>query len=95
MAGAWLIFFEDDEVKDEVFSGEGAEDAARYRLEQCKMNWACHLFQEVDDGNEFSYSWMRMKLDADSNWQKKGGLYWHWKHGHKNIKEAFELLINT
>lgn len=40
---AWLIFFEDTEVKPELFMGEGAEAAARYRHKELLLRWNCHL----------------------------------------------------
>ena len=40
---AWVILFEDAEVKPEVFIGEGAEQAARHRFKKCLLNWNCHL----------------------------------------------------
>lgn len=44
----WLIYFLDNEIGDEVFEGEGAEDAAKERFEQCSFNWNCVLFKEND-----------------------------------------------
>lgn len=41
----WLIFFEEADVKSEIFSGEGCENVAKKRFEQCSISWSCYLFQ--------------------------------------------------
>lgn len=41
---AWLILFDDAEVKPEVFTGNGAERAARERFKALSDNWNAHLF---------------------------------------------------
>lgn len=41
---AWLILYDDQDVKPEIFSGEGAEAAAKYRFRQLSTNWNAHLF---------------------------------------------------
>lgn len=43
----WLIVFEDPDVESETFTDEVP---ARTRFEQCKINWNCSLFMEVDRG---------------------------------------------
>ncbi len=40
-ATTWMIFFEDADMRPELFTDESA---ARFRLEQCRLNWSCHLF---------------------------------------------------
>jgi hypothetical protein len=45
--GAWMIVFEDRDEAREVFTGHGAEEAARKRFDQLKGNWSIHLFQRV------------------------------------------------
>ena len=44
---AWLIYFEDVDVRPEIFTGEGAEQAARHAYKRALTNWNCHLFQKV------------------------------------------------
>jgi len=44
----WLIWFEDAGVRPEVFTGEGAADAANLRFHALKDNWNCHLFVKVE-----------------------------------------------
>ncbi len=44
---AWLLVFADQDVKSELFTGHGAEDAARSRFEQAKASWTCRLFRSV------------------------------------------------
>lgn len=36
----WVIIFEDQDHKSEIFI---TEKAARHRLEQARESWACHL----------------------------------------------------
>lgn len=48
-APAFLIFYEDHVVTPEVFTGEGAEYAARTRFKQARDHWSCHLFAKIDD----------------------------------------------
>jgi hypothetical protein len=47
---AYLIFFEDFDMRPEVFKGAGAERAARLRFNAVLSNWTAHLFARVDDG---------------------------------------------
>jgi len=47
----WVIMFEDAEVPAEVFSGYGAEDAARRRFSDVGKTYNCTLFSEVKDGD--------------------------------------------
>jgi hypothetical protein len=42
----WLIHYEDADVDDEVFTGEGAEAAALARFERCLGSWNCQLFMQ-------------------------------------------------
>ena len=44
---AWLIYFEDQSEKPEIFSGCGAEVAARERFRVLSFAWNCHLFQKI------------------------------------------------
>lgn len=44
---AWLIYFEDHEVRPEIFTGENAEEAARCRFIAISDNWNAHLFECV------------------------------------------------
>jgi len=44
---AFLIFYDDQERRPEVFSGHGAEEAARRRFEQISGQWNAHLFERV------------------------------------------------
>lgn len=45
---AWLIFFEDQGMRPECYSGTGAEEAARRRFHVLSMSWSCHLFKRVE-----------------------------------------------
>lgn len=47
---AWLLWYEDNSVEPEVFSGLGAEKAARARFESARQNWTCRLFVEASHG---------------------------------------------
>lgn len=46
----WLIFFEDADQPPEIFSGEGAKEAARRRFADVRQAWSCHLFRRVARG---------------------------------------------
>jgi hypothetical protein len=50
VGGAWILRFEDVDVDDEIFLGEGAEATARARFEQARQAWSCSLFREVARG---------------------------------------------
>lgn len=41
----WLIWFEDCDRQSEFFTDE---QAARLALEKYRLNWAAHLFKQVD-----------------------------------------------
>ena len=43
----WLIWYEDQDRKPELFSGCGATEAAKRRYEQLSITWNCHLFRKV------------------------------------------------
>ncbi len=43
----WIIHYEDQDIEDEVFSGEGAEISARRRFDQQRNSWSISLFLEV------------------------------------------------
>lgn len=45
--GLWMVYYEDAEVKPEVFFGPGAEQAARGRFEVAEDNWSCHLLARI------------------------------------------------
>jgi hypothetical protein len=45
----WIIAYEDAEIPIEVFTGEGAEAAARTRYAQAKDSFTCHLFASVEN----------------------------------------------
>lgn len=44
----WLIYFEDADMKPEVFIGNGAKESARARFRQLAGNCDCSLFQRVE-----------------------------------------------
>jgi hypothetical protein len=46
---AWLLWFDDPSVESEVFTGEGAEEAAKTIYESARQHWSCTLFKEVMD----------------------------------------------
>lgn len=48
MDNAWIIKFEDADIADDVFVGEGAEEAARRAFQSRSMNWNCHLFAPIE-----------------------------------------------
>lgn len=41
---SWILFYEDAEMEQILFSGYGAEQAARKAYERALTNWSCHLF---------------------------------------------------
>lgn len=43
----WLIYFEDDEMRPEVFTGDGAESAARKRFAALDQAWNVILFKAL------------------------------------------------
>lgn len=43
----FVIKYDDTDVEDEVFVGDGAEECALYRYAQASQSWNCHLFIEV------------------------------------------------
>jgi len=45
----WLIYFEDADMRPELFT---SEDSARARLMACRQNWNCHLFVLCDKESE-------------------------------------------
>jgi hypothetical protein len=44
---AWLILFDDADVGPELFTGEGAERAAKLRYEALAQSWSVYLFRSV------------------------------------------------
>jgi hypothetical protein len=40
----WIIVYEDQDVRPEFFSGEGAEVAAKHLFKERLLKWSCHLF---------------------------------------------------
>lgn len=46
----WLIRYADQNISDEVFGGESAEECARRRFDQQRQAWSISLFQEVARG---------------------------------------------
>jgi len=46
----WIIRYQDQDMSDEVFAGEGAEKFARRRFDQQRNAWSLSLFQEVARG---------------------------------------------
>lgn len=49
--GLWMVYYEDADVKPEIFFGEGSEVAARARYAQANMSWSCHLLSRVPDAS--------------------------------------------
>lgn len=45
---AWLIHFADQDHGPEIFTGDGAEEAARMRFSMASDNWTCYLFKQID-----------------------------------------------
>lgn len=41
---AWLIHFDDTDMKPEIFVGDGGGKAARKRLQELSQSWAVTLF---------------------------------------------------
>ena len=41
---AWLIYFDDADIKPEVFTGEGAGEFAQKRYESLCQHWSVTLF---------------------------------------------------
>ncbi len=44
---AFILRYSDTEMRDEVFAGHGARDAAFRRFEQQAIAWTCGLFQRI------------------------------------------------
>jgi hypothetical protein len=44
---ALILWYEDPDQPQEMFSGNGAVDAAYRRFQQQRDSWSCHLFQCV------------------------------------------------
>jgi hypothetical protein len=42
----WLIYFEDQQVPAEIYSGDDAEVNARERFGILSSSWSCHLFRK-------------------------------------------------
>jgi hypothetical protein len=45
--GPYIIYYEDQDVRPEIFMGAGARIAAEQRYTTAKHQWACHLFAKV------------------------------------------------
>lgn len=45
----WVIKYDDADVEDEVFTGEGAEEIAREVYAKRQDNWTCHLLTRASD----------------------------------------------
>lgn len=50
--GAWMIVYEDADVRPDVFSGCGARAAALATFERRLMSWNCHLFERISGGEQ-------------------------------------------
>lgn len=61
----FVIFFDDTEVRPEVFMGAGAEDAARYRHKELLLRWNCHLLTTVPTISISAAELERMQKDAE------------------------------
>ncbi len=48
----WVIWFEDAEVLPEVFTGTGAEAAARKRFESAIVSWSAHLLKSSEPSDQ-------------------------------------------
>jgi hypothetical protein len=44
---AWLVYFEDQDHRPEVFTGRGGEMGAKARYLDARQAWSCHLFHSV------------------------------------------------
>ena len=44
---AYILWYEDPDQPQEMFTGHGAVDAAYRRYQQQRGSWSCHLFQCV------------------------------------------------
>lgn len=44
---AWLVYFEDNYHRPELFTGRGAEVGAKARFLDARQAWSCHLFRAV------------------------------------------------
>jgi len=70
----WVIKYDDADVSDEVFVGEGAEEAAKKRYAMALHNWNCHLlvpFERIAKLTaevERLEQWKREQLLVESKW---------------------------
>jgi hypothetical protein len=42
-----MVLFEDADIEPELFTGEGAERAARFRFSAAAVSWSVYLFRSV------------------------------------------------
>ena len=45
--GCYIIRFDDHDVEDEMYCGEGALETALYRFAQISVSWNAHLFVKI------------------------------------------------
>ena len=51
----WILWFYDQDAPPILFSGKGAEDAARRAFEKANMAWTCHLLATVTHSPGFEW----------------------------------------
>jgi hypothetical protein len=62
---AYIIRFEDPDCRDELFTGDGAKDAALYRYMQISDSWNAHLFVKVDSNHPSKHRALSAKGGRD------------------------------
>lgn len=60
--GTWLLYFEDPDHGHEVYTGDGADDAAFRRYQAARMQWSCHLFVRVEGADRTPPTWQGNRL---------------------------------
>lgn len=67
---AWLIHYEDADRDVEIFTGEGAETAARSRYDESCQSWNCTLFAAQDSGGDTETADWRCECGDLNRWHE-------------------------
>lgn len=88
----WIIVYEDQDVKPEFFSGQGAELAAKHLFKERLLKWSCHLFVSAQLIEQQAKDLTELEKD------KKGAYVCveHWREkAEQQAKEIEELKAKT
>jgi hypothetical protein len=77
---AWLIYFHDADIRPEVFTGEGAEAAARRRFADLRQSWTVDLFQQLAQQPAGDRDVMQATADRVDKWPA-------WKQGEESARQ--------